>query len=72
MALEGYNGHSVLVAALLDGLSQATDSQGLVQVSRLGDFVTDSVPKITKDRWHYVQTPQWFFQGPTFAIARKP
>ena len=72
MALEGYQDHSVLMAAILDGLSKVADSSGQVQVTTFADFVVDRVPTITKERWHYEQFPMWIFQGQTFPIARKP
>jgi hypothetical protein len=71
MALEGYNGHGVFTYAVLEGLSKATDAQGLVEVTVLADYVGDLVPKITTERWHYEQIPMWIFQGQTFPIARK-
>jgi hypothetical protein len=71
MALEGYQGHSVLMSAILDGLASVADSGGQVQVTAFADFVVDRVPKITEERWHYEQFPMWIFQGQTFPIARK-
>jgi hypothetical protein len=72
MALEGYEGHSVLMSAILEGLSKVADPTGQVQVTTFADFVVDRVPTITKERWHYEQFPMWIFQGQTFPIARKP
>ena len=72
MALEGYQNHSVLMSAILDALSQVTDSSGQVQVTTFADYVVERVPAITKERWHYEQFPMWIFQGQTFPIARKP
>ncbi len=72
MALEGYQDHSVLMAAMLDALSKVADSKGQVQVTTFADFVVDLVPTITKERWHYEQFPMWIFSGQTFPIARKP
>ncbi|MFL6449260.1 MAG: caspase family protein [Bryobacteraceae bacterium] len=71
MALEGYNGHGVFTYAVLDALSKAANPQGLVEVTTLADYVTDLVPKITSERWHYEQIPMWIFHGQTFPIARK-
>jgi uncharacterized caspase-like protein len=71
MALEGYDNHSVLMAAILDALSKVGDAGGKVQVTALADFVVDRVPAITKERWNYEQFPIWEFQGQAFPIARK-
>jgi WD40 repeat protein len=72
MALEGYQNHSVLMSAILDGLSKVADSSGQVQVTTFADFVVDRVRTITEERWHYEQNPMWIFSGETFPIARKP
>jgi WD40 repeat protein len=72
MALEGYQDHSVLMAAMLEALSKVADSNGQVQLTRFADYVVDRVPSITKERWHYEQFPMWLFEGQTFPIALKP
>ncbi|MBV9157302.1 MAG: caspase family protein [Acidobacteriaceae bacterium] len=71
MALEGYQNHGVFTAALLEGLSKAADERGLIEVSRLADYVEDRVPEITKQRWGYEQFPMSELAGQTFPIARK-
>jgi hypothetical protein len=70
IALE-VNGHGVFTYAVLEGLTQAADSNGVVKVTMLADFVQELVPKITLERWHVKQNPMWIFQGQTFPIARK-
>jgi len=70
MALEGHQGHGVFTFAVLEGLSKAANDAGLVEVSRLADFVEDQVPKITKERWGYEQFPMRSIEGQTFPIAR--
>jgi hypothetical protein len=70
IALE-VNGHGVFTYAVLEGLTQAADRNGVVKVTMLADFVQELVPKITLERWHVKQNPMWIFQGQTFPIARK-
>ena len=64
MALEGHQGHSVLMSAILDALSQVADSGGEVQVTMFADYVVDRVPTITKERWNYEQFPMWDLPRP--------
>jgi uncharacterized caspase-like protein len=71
MALEGYQGHGVFTYAVLDGLSTAFDSVGLIQVTTLADHVERLVPDITQQRWGYEQFPMRLITGQTFPIARK-
>ncbi|MCC6585448.1 MAG: caspase family protein [Bryobacterales bacterium] len=72
MALEGYQGHGVFTYALLEGLLKAAGPDGFVEVSKLADFIEDTVPTITKQRWGYEQFPMRDLKGQTFPIARKP
>lgn len=71
MALEGYQGHGVFTYALLEGLLKAAGPDGFVEVSKLADFIEDTVPTITKQRWGYEQFPMRDLKGQTFPIARK-
>ncbi len=71
MALEGYENHGVFTNAVLDGLSNAFDGNGLIQVTTLADRIQNLVPDITKKRWGYEQFPMRLIQGETFPIARK-
>jgi hypothetical protein len=69
--LKDIKDHSAFAYALFDGLTSATDEQGLIQVTRLADRIQVLVPKITQRMWHYEQFPQKLIQGDTFPIARK-
>jgi len=71
MALEGYENHGVFTYAVLDGLANASDDNGLIQVTTLADRIQNLVPDITKKRWGYEQFPMRLIQGETFPIARK-
>ena len=73
MALEGYRGHGVLTAALLDGLERGDRNRnGMVDVDELADYVADEVPRITKEKWQQEQHPQrnLALRGPAFDLAR--
>jgi uncharacterized caspase-like protein len=73
MALEGHQGHGVFTYALLEGLKAADrNNNGLIEVSELGDFVEETVTKITKERWGYEQFPVRDLKGQSFPISRKP
>ena len=51
LAFEGYEGHGYFTYALLKGLrGGAKDRNGEVSVMGLGKFVSDEVPRLTKDR----------------------
>ena len=63
--------HGVFTYAVLEAMSKVADSDGLVQVSLLADYVEDLVPKITSARLGQEQVPMWIFQGQTFPIGRK-
>ncbi len=71
MALEGYQNHGVFTYAVLDALSTAVDSKGLVQVTTLADRVEELVPDITRQRWGIEQFPMRLITGQTFPVARK-
>jgi hypothetical protein len=73
MALEGYRGHGVFTAAVIDGLAKGDrNNNGMVDVNELGDFVVEEVPRITKQLWQYEQFPQRSLElkGPAFDLAR--
>jgi uncharacterized caspase-like protein len=71
-ALEGVENHGVFTFAVLEALSKVADANGFVPVTRLADYVMETVPEITRQRFGYEQMPEWYFQGRTFPIARKP
>ena len=54
VALEGYNNHGVFTYSVLD----AFDKNDKLKVKDLSDYVTQVVPKITQEKFHYSQTPQ--------------
>ena len=71
VALEGVEGHGVFTYAVLDSLTNAFDSDGLIQVGLLADRVEKMVPEITLKRFQYEQFPMRLIEGQTFPIARK-
>ena len=71
MAFEGYRERGVFTFAILEGLTNAADSQGLIQISTLADRVEERVPQITRERWGVEQFPMRLIEGQTFPIARK-
>jgi len=54
VALEGYNNHGIFTYSVLD----AFDKNDKLKVKDLSDYVTQVVPKITQEKFHYSQTPQ--------------
>jgi WD40 repeat protein len=72
MALEGSNNHGVFTDVLLAGLSGAqADPNGNILVGRLGEFVQQGVPQITR-RWGVTQQPEAYITGDlSFALARR-
>jgi hypothetical protein len=76
MALEGYKGHGVFTAALLEGLGPSADRNhdGLVDIFELAAFIGGEVPRITKKVFHYEQFPMSRLDviGEAFPIAAVP
>lgn len=71
-ALEGYQGHGIFTAALLEGLRHAdTNKDGFVDVTELDAFVRREVPRITEKLFHQRQNPMSTvtLQGDAFPIA---
>lgn len=54
VALEGYNNHGVFTYSVLD----AFDKNQTLKVNVLSDHVTELVPKITQEKFHFEQRPQ--------------
>lgn len=54
VALEGYNDHGVFTYSVLD----AFDKNQTLKVNVLSDHVTELVPKITQEKFHFEQRPQ--------------
>jgi WD40 repeat protein len=59
IALEGYKGHGVFTAVVLQALREGDlDGDRTLDVSELAMFVAKNVPKITKQKWNYNQQPR--------------
>jgi WD40 repeat protein len=60
MALEGYQGHGVFTAALLNGLGTPgdTNGDGFIDIFELAAFIEGEVPRITRELFHNEQFPQ--------------
>ena len=54
VALEGYNNHGIFTYSVLD----AFDKNDKLKVKDLSDYVTQVVPKITQEKFHFEQRPQ--------------
>ncbi|QKJ26135.1 Sel1/tetratricopeptide repeat domain-containing protein [Aliarcobacter cibarius] len=54
VALEGYNNHGVFTYSVLD----AFDKNQTLKVNVLSEHVTELVPKITQEKFHFEQRPQ--------------
>jgi hypothetical protein len=74
LALEGYRGHGVFTYALLQGLrgqaDRRGDRDGTVDIDELAEFVSERVPQITMEHWHYEQIPMRKLEGDPFPIGR--
>jgi WD40 repeat protein len=71
-ALEGYQGHGVFTAALLEGLNRADlNKDGFVDINELDTFVRSEVPRITERVFHQKQFPMSTvtLHGEAFPIA---
>jgi len=71
-ALEGYKNHGVFTYTVLEAFDKAYfgDNKTLT-VTSLAAFVQMSVPKITKEQFHYEQVPQKYLNGDLFPIGIK-
>jgi uncharacterized caspase-like protein len=74
MALESPdNQHGIFTSALIRGLhGEADRDDSVVDISELGDFLEDEVPKITKRLYNQEQLPWRETRGQRFPITRKP
>ena len=54
VALEGYNNHGIFTYSVLD----AFDRNQTLKVNVLSEHVTELVPKITQEKFHFEQRPQ--------------
>jgi WD40 repeat protein/uncharacterized caspase-like protein len=71
-AYEGHGGHGVFTFALLDALARGDlNSNGLVELAELIQYVDGLVPAITEKRWGAKQFPQMDAYGSNFALARQ-
>lgn len=60
-AIEGYEGHGVFTYTILQGLSgkAGTVDEENISLLDLAAYVSKSLPKLSKQKWNYVQMP-WF------------
>ncbi|NYZ12445.1 hypothetical protein HL658_07775 [Azospirillum sp. RWY-5-1] len=68
VAAEGYNGHGVLTAVLLEGLSGAAGRE--VTARALGDYARSRVPLIAERTFNLAQVPVFTLVGRDFTLAR--
>jgi len=61
-AVEGYKGHGVFTYALLQGLKGNADQSGkmdgIITVSELAEYLSETVPEISFQEWGYRQVPE--------------
>ncbi len=71
-AAEGYRGHGVFTYTLLAALNDAdSNSDGLIDVLELANFVDRQVPILTYDAWKMRQVPQMKIVGSNFPLVSK-
>jgi WD40 repeat protein len=71
-ALEGYHGHGVFTYALLAGLDEAdSDSNGVIDVTELAQYVDRRLPDLTYDVFKLRQVPQMSIVGSNFPLASR-
>ena len=74
-ALEGYEGHGVFTYALLQGLSRAADDRGnrngTIEIDELSNYVSDTVPELTRRKWNIEQIPMRDILGQNFPIVQR-
>lgn len=68
VAAEGYNGHGVLTAVLLEGLSGSAGRE--VTARSLGDYARSRVPVIAERTFDLAQVPVFTLVGRDFTLAR--
>lgn len=68
LAAEGYNGHGLLTAVLLEGLSGAAGRE--VTARALGDYARGRVPAIAERAFNLAQVPVFTLVGRDFTLAR--
>ena len=72
VAMEGYQNHGVFTYVLVEGMKAAdSDTQGVILITRLGEYAMVRVPQITKQKWGYEQTPIIMYGSGQFPIVSK-
>ena len=72
VAYEGYKGHGAFTYVLLQALKGEADmnSDGKLSIDELANYITQSLPKLTQNRWGYKQEPQRNLIGSNFIFAK--
>lgn len=71
-AAEGYRGHGVFTYSLLSALGGAdANSDGMVDVLEIANFVDRNVPDLTFDAWKMRQVPQMKIVGSNFPLLNR-
>lgn len=58
-AMEGYEGHGIFTYVVLDALGGKADrdNDGFVTLRELCDYIEDTVPELSYNKWAYRQIP---------------
>jgi len=72
IALEGYKGHGVFTYTLLEALKgKGYKNDSKITTNELSDYVEDTLPNRTYEKWGYKQLPQKSMYGVDFNIGEK-
>jgi WD40 repeat protein len=70
-AIEGFKNHGVFTYAILQGLKGQADinHDGVLTSGELCNFVRNEVPRISKQKWNYLQIPMYNSSGDSFPLG---
>lgn len=58
-ALEGHNGHGAFTSVVLDAFASGDQNgDGLISAAELSNYVRETLPELTSEKWSYRQVPQ--------------
>lgn len=70
VALEGYKGHGVFTWSLLEAMSgKGYGDDNKLTINELADYVEETLPELTYQKYGYEQVPQRSLQGMNFPLG---